>query len=158
MNGGAECRVRQNPEGKKEKKAKEMSFISKSNMSPALPAPSQQASRAALTAALTENTEAEPGEIQEVDMHAQAEGIRTVFSDPTNFNVKVLSFSSYHSYHSPPRDTSTPSTPHGRFGSTLLPQRVGICLRHPFPLFPRHPHLRLPVLLRHKVGWRTLNV
>lgn len=33
----------------------------------------------------------EPGEIQEleVDMQAQAEGIRTVFNDPTNFNVKV---------------------------------------------------------------------
>ena len=62
-----------------------------------LPASSQQASKAALTAALTENPpssspdnpDVEPGEIQEVDMHAQAEGIRTVFSDPTNFNVKV---------------------------------------------------------------------
>jgi translation initiation factor 4E len=31
----------------------------------------------------------EPGEIQEVDMQAQAETIRTVFSDPKNFNVKV---------------------------------------------------------------------
>lgn len=31
----------------------------------------------------------EDGEIQEVDMESQAEGIRTVFTDPTNFNVKV---------------------------------------------------------------------
>lgn len=36
----------------------------------------------------------EPGEIQEVevDMQAQAETIRTVFSDPKTFNVKVCSF------------------------------------------------------------------
>lgn len=57
-----------------------------------------QASRAALSSALAEHPASiasddaslEPGEIQEVDMQAQAEGIRTVFSDPTNFNVKVL--------------------------------------------------------------------
>ena len=55
-----------------------------------------QASRAALSAALadqppstTTNENLEPGEIQEVDMVSQAETIRTVFSDPTNFNVKV---------------------------------------------------------------------
>lgn len=56
-----------------------------------------QASRAALSAALAEqpvppivdDESLEPGEIQEVDMQAQAEGIRTVFNDPTNFNVKV---------------------------------------------------------------------
>lgn len=34
-------------------------------------------------------TNAEPGEIQEVDMQAQAESIRTVFSNPTDFNVKA---------------------------------------------------------------------
>lgn len=33
--------------------------------------------------------EYEEGEVQEIDMESQAEGIRTVFSDPTNFNVKV---------------------------------------------------------------------
>jgi len=55
-----------------------------------------QASRAALSAALADQTISttdeellEPGEIQEVDMQAQAEGIKTVFSDPSNFNVKV---------------------------------------------------------------------
>lgn len=64
-----------------------------------LPAPALQASQAAINAALAENEikengrangdEAEPGEIQEVDMQQQAENIRTVFNDPTNFNVKV---------------------------------------------------------------------
>jgi translation initiation factor 4E len=66
-------------------------------MASTLPAPALQASRAAINAALAEqphaNTEIddlEPGEIQEVDMEEQAEGIRTVFSDPKNFNVKVI--------------------------------------------------------------------
>jgi translation initiation factor 4E len=77
-----------------------------------LPAPAQAASRAALNAAFADQQASEPvkadvdsgtepngngesadllepGEIQEVDMQAQADGIRTVFSDPTNFNVKV---------------------------------------------------------------------
>jgi translation initiation factor 4E len=66
-----------------------------------LPPQALQASRAALASALAEqpvqNESAdtinegplEEGEIQEVDMQAQAEGIRTVFNDPTNFNVKV---------------------------------------------------------------------
>jgi len=56
-----------------------------------------QASRAALSAALADQVASttldddplEPGEIQEVDMQAQVDGIRTVFSDPTNFNVKA---------------------------------------------------------------------
>lgn len=72
-----------------------------------LPGLALQASRSAVQAALAEHPEAEghptakdsevgedgslePGEIQEVDMQAQAETIRTVFSDPKNFNVKVL--------------------------------------------------------------------
>jgi len=71
-----------------------------------LPGPALQASRSAVQAALAEHPEAEahttskdgeagddgslePGEIQEVDMQAQAETIRTVFSDSKNFNVKV---------------------------------------------------------------------
>lgn len=67
--------------------------------SSSLPGPALAASKAALSAALTENPlpdkngadseSLEPGEIQEVDMVAQAESIRTVFSDPLNFNVKV---------------------------------------------------------------------
>lgn len=66
-----------------------------------LPTPALQASKAALSAALAENhveegeneqngvEPLEPGELQEVDMQQQAENIRTVFNDPTNFNVKV---------------------------------------------------------------------
>ena len=75
-----------------------------------LPASAMQASRAAVSAAMAEVKDVngsndatkgspevtngdnlEDGEIQEVDMESQAEGIRTVFSDPTNFNVKVRS-------------------------------------------------------------------
>ena len=65
----------------------------------ALPPAALQASKAALSSALAENeiktppangdAPLEDGEIQEVDMQAQAETIRTVFSDPKNFNVKV---------------------------------------------------------------------
>lgn len=66
-----------------------------------LSGPALQASRAAISAALADQSSAdstvdeatlEPGEIQEVDMQAQAEGIKTVFNDPTNFNVKVSSY------------------------------------------------------------------
>jgi translation initiation factor 4E len=69
----------------------------------ALPASFQNANKAALSAALAENpddvpngSDGELGEIQEVDMQAQAEGIRTVFSHPNNFNVKVRHGSSIH--------------------------------------------------------------
>ncbi len=64
-------------------------------MASTLPAPTLQAARAALTAALADQPQVnetdglEPGEIQEIDMEQQAEDIRTVFSDPKNFNVKV---------------------------------------------------------------------
>lgn len=64
-------------------------------MTSTLSGPALQASRAALSAALAEqpspveDQSLEPGEIQEVDMQAQADGIRTVFSDPKNFNVKA---------------------------------------------------------------------
>lgn len=63
-------------------------------MASTLPAPALQASRAAINAALSDQNQnnsddLEPGEIQEIDMEEQAEGIRTVFSDPKNFNVKV---------------------------------------------------------------------
>lgn len=61
-----------------------------------LPGPALQASKAALNAALAENKlkehendTLEPGEIQEVDMQTQADNIRTVFNDASNFNVKV---------------------------------------------------------------------
>lgn len=62
-------------------------------MASTLSGPSLMASKAAVAAALADQAESkpslEPGELEEVDMQAQADGIRTVFSDPTNFNVKV---------------------------------------------------------------------
>lgn len=64
-----------------------------------LPAAALQASKVALASALAENeiktppangdAPLEDGEVQEVNMEAQAESIRTVFNDPKNFNVKV---------------------------------------------------------------------
>lgn len=62
-----------------------------------LTGPSLQASRAALSAAMAEQSHQAPtddelveaGEIQEIDMQGQAETIRTVFNDASNFNVKV---------------------------------------------------------------------
>ena len=122
-----------------------------------LPAPALQASKAALSAALAENVkeaenkangeEAEPGEIQEVDMQAQAETIRTVFSDPTNFNVKVRismhsAFSldadqwmaAQHPLYSPwtlwfdspaTKGRNLPQTPMTSFPQTPIPQTPG---------------------------------
>lgn len=67
-----------------------------------LPTPALNAARAALNAALndpanqsptdTNGASLEDGEIQELDMAAHAGDIRTVFSDPKNFNVKVSPF------------------------------------------------------------------
>lgn len=66
-----------------------------------LPAQAASVAKAAVTASMaeagdspepspaTQNGSDEDGEIQEVNMEAQAEGIRTVFQDPKNFNVKV---------------------------------------------------------------------
>ena len=64
-----------------------------------LPTPALNAARAALNVALTDanadpvpdppSENLEDGEIQELDLAHQEEKIRTVFSDPTNFNVKV---------------------------------------------------------------------
>lgn len=122
-------------------------------MASTLSGPALQASRAALSAALADqpssipvNDESlEPGEIQEVDMQAQAEGIRTVFSDPTNFNVKVRSTCLHvvllHStiyiilY-------SILSTLPGLSGSTLRPPRVEISRKPQFQHSHRHQSLR----------------
>ncbi|THH04439.1 hypothetical protein EW146_g10177 [Bondarzewia mesenterica] len=126
-----------------------------------LPAPALQASRAAVQAALAEHPEAnipenlasdeekegsgdplEPGEIQEVNMEAQAETIRTVFSDSKNFNVKAsLVYSHYvclqegaHPLYSPwtlwfdspaTKGRNLPQTPSSAFPQTPLPQTPG---------------------------------
>lgn len=136
-----------------------------------LPAPALAASRAALNAAFADQQSAEPvksegeeagviaengngdeqslepGEIQEVNMEAQAEGIRTVFSDPTNFNVKAshctevrLKFECLQHL----RLCSTPSTLLGLSGLTLPLQKAEICHRRLYRLSlrlrcPKHP-------------------
>lgn len=127
-----------------------------------LPAHSQNANKVALSAALAENpdnvsngSDVEPGEIQEVDMQAQAEGIRTVFSHPTNFNVKVRKGNSHHtaqffiSLH-----LSIPSTHLGPFGSIPLPQKAETFLKPPFLHSLKLLSLRPPVPLLHRDGWR----
>ncbi|KAI0652225.1 eukaryotic translation initiation factor 4E class I [Trametes meyenii] len=97
-----------------------------------------QASKAALSAALAENqakeseeNEAdeslEPGEIQEVDMQAQAETIKTVFSDPTNFNVKHPLYSPWTLWFDSPatKGRNLPQTPMTSFPQTPLPHTPG---------------------------------
>ncbi|KAF9015189.1 translation initiation factor eIF4e [Cyathus striatus] len=92
-----------------------------------------QASRAALSAALADQSPSnsedvpEPGEIQEVDMQAQAEGIRTVFSDPTNFNVKHPLYSPWTLWFDSPltKGRNLPQTPISAFPQTPLPQTPG---------------------------------
>jgi len=113
-----------------------------------LPAPALTASRAALNAALADQQAAksvkadadngtepngesaemlEPGEIQEVDMQAQADGIRTVFSDPTNFNVKHPLYSPWTLWFDSPatKGRNLPQTPISGFPQTPVPQTPG---------------------------------
>jgi translation initiation factor 4E len=103
-----------------------------------LSGPALQASRAALSVALadqptnddpvTENDDLEPGEIQEVDMQAQADGIRTVFSDSTNFNVKHPLYSPWTLWFDSPatKGRNMPQTPISAFPQTPLPQTPGV--------------------------------
>ncbi|KXN89969.1 Eukaryotic translation initiation factor 4E-1 [Leucoagaricus sp. SymC.cos] len=104
-------------------------------MASTLPAPALQASRAALNAAFAEqpnlNNETddlEPGEIQEVDMEAQAEGIRTVFSDPKNFNVKHPLYSPWTLWFDSPatKGRNMPQTPVSAFPQTPVPQTPSV--------------------------------
>jgi len=102
----------------------------------ALSAPAFQASRAALSAALadqpptneSDNDSVESGEIQEVDMQAQAEGIRTVFSDQINFNVKHPLYSPWTLWFDSPatKGRNMPQTPISAFPQTPLPQTPGV--------------------------------
>ncbi|CAK5280250.1 unnamed protein product [Mycena citricolor] len=98
----------------------------------ALPGPALSASRAALSAALADQApeaeSLEPGEIQEVevDMQAQAEGIRTVFSDPTNFNHPL--YSPWTLWFDSPqtKGRNLPQTPISAFPQTPVPQTPGV--------------------------------
>ena len=152
-------------------------MLSSTTASPStLPAPALAASRAALNAAFADQQSAEPvnpeadedgltvengngdeqslepGEIQEVNMEAQAEGIRTVFSDPTNFNVKASHFSLYRT--GAYRYYSTHSTPPGLSGSTLPQQKVEIYHRHLYRLSLRLRCHRPPVEPPPSGGWK----
>ncbi|KJA29175.1 hypothetical protein HYPSUDRAFT_32551 [Hypholoma sublateritium FD-334 SS-4] len=96
----------------------------------ALTGPALQASRAALSAALADQETTVPGEeelleageIQEVDMQAQAEGIKTVFSDPTNFNVKHPLYSPWTLWFDSPatKGRNMPQTPISAFPQTPI--------------------------------------
>jgi len=101
-----------------------------------LPGPALQAAKAALNAALVEeeikiaaNGDAplEDGEIQEVDMQQQAENIRTVFNDPTNFNVKHPLYSPWTLWFDSPatKGRNLPQTPMSSFPQTPMPQTPG---------------------------------
>ncbi len=131
-------------------------------MTSVLSGPSLAASRAALSAALADQSDAvddslEPGEIQEVDMQAQAEGIRTVFSDPTNFNVKVW-FVACIAGPSPDPQSSRDLAPPllsldslVRLSSYERPEfapNTRLCLS-PDTCASKHPEWR-----RHKAGWK----
>jgi len=119
-----------------------------------LPGPALAASRAALNAAIADQQAAEnggespttpaipepnstgqspePGEIQEVDMQAQAEGIRTVFNDPTNFNVKHPLYSPWTLWFDSPstKGRNLPQTPISAFPQTPVPQTPGANAAH----------------------------
>ncbi|EPQ60759.1 eukaryotic translation initiation factor 4E class I [Gloeophyllum trabeum ATCC 11539] len=115
------------------------------SVSSSLPASALQASKSALSAALAENhipengnsaspngethveENGEPGEIQEVDMQQQAETLRTVFSDPTNFNVKHPLYSPWTLWFDSPatKGRNLPQTPVSAFPQTPLPHTPG---------------------------------
>ncbi|TFK57223.1 eukaryotic translation initiation factor 4E class I [Heliocybe sulcata] len=118
------------------------------SVSSSLPPAALQASKSALAAALADNNipetvdssvtngngkehgeeDGEPGEIQEVDMQQQAETLRTVFSDPTNFNVKHPLFSPWTLWFDSPatKGRNLPQTPISAFPQTPLPQTPGV--------------------------------
>lgn len=147
-------------------------------MASTLPGPALAASRAALNAAIADQQvenggespttpaipepngggeSPEPGEIQEVDMQAQAEGIRTVFNDPTNFNVKV-STQDLRQGARPNRSHSILFIPLGRCGLTHPPPKAEIFPKRPSPHFPKLLCPRRRAQMLHMDGWRISNV
>ncbi|KAF7320413.1 Eukaryotic translation initiation factor 4E-1 [Mycena kentingensis (nom. inval.)] len=104
-------------------------------MASTLSGPALAASKAALNAALSDNdssaptVDEEPAEVQEVDMQTQAETIRTVFSDPTNFNVKHPLYSPWTLWFDSPqtKGRNMPQTPISAFPQTpSVPQTPGV--------------------------------
>jgi len=108
-------------------------------MASSLPPHALNASRAAITAALADKSNAldsespvdgdvELGEIQEVNMETQANEIRTVFSDPMSFNVKHPLYSAWTLWFDSPatKGRNLPQTPSSAFPSTpMTPGPVG---------------------------------
>ncbi|KAL0580390.1 eukaryotic translation initiation factor 4E [Marasmius crinis-equi] len=101
-------------------------------MASTLTGPALTASRNALNAAMADHPDAqqdptESGEAQEVNMESQAEAIRTVFSDPTNFNVKHPLYSSWTLWFDSPatKGRNLPQTPISAFPQTPLAQTPG---------------------------------
>ncbi|KLO20219.1 eukaryotic translation initiation factor 4E class I [Schizopora paradoxa] len=112
-----------------------------------LPPAALQASKAALDAAMAEGKVAdgakppssqaengkesaddmEEGEIQEVDMESQAQGIRTVFSNPKDFNVKHPLYSAWTLWFDSPstKGRNLPQTPMTAVPPTPVPQTPG---------------------------------
>jgi len=101
-----------------------------------LTGPALQSSRAALSAALAEQANngptdeelVESGEIQEIDMQGQAETIRTVFSDPNNFNVKHPLYSAWTLWFDSPmtKGRNLPQTPISAMPQTPVPQTPNV--------------------------------
>jgi len=108
-----------------------------SSQATSLPGPALQASKAALSSVIAESEKAEKaangsakseegkedledGEIQEVDMEGQAESIRTVFNDATNFNVKHPLYSPWTLWFDSPatKGRNFPATPSTAFPPT----------------------------------------
>ncbi|KAF5364535.1 hypothetical protein D9757_011331 [Collybiopsis confluens] len=104
-------------------------------MASSLTGPALAATRAALSAAMADNSTSsdentEPDEVQEINMEAQAEGIRTVFNDPTNFNVKHPLYSSWTLWFDSPmtKNRNMPQTP-----ISAVPQTPGPVPQTPGP-------------------------
>ena len=123
--------------------------------------PTLQASRAALSDSqlqhdATGNGDSlEPGEISEVDMQAQAEGIRTVFNDPTHFNVKASTiYTTTLKKNDASPLCSIRSTLRGLSGSIHRQPRAEIYHKRPSLPFHQHHFLRPPVLPPRRGGWR----
>ncbi|KAG7099279.1 hypothetical protein E1B28_001138 [Marasmius oreades] len=101
-------------------------------MASTLTGPALTASRNALSAAMADHPDIEEdskesGEVQEVNMESQAESIRTVFSDPTNFNVKHPLYSSWTLWFDSPatKGRNLPQTPVSAFPPTPVAQTPG---------------------------------
>jgi len=107
--------------GKDEKNSSASEAHAANGVEPNKPAPLDTAS------ANADQEDLEDGEIQEIDMESQAEGIRTVFNDPTNFNVKHPLYSPWTLWFDSPstKGRNLPQTPMTAAPVTPGPQTPG---------------------------------